>query len=288
MKIGVSCYSFYKHMEQTGANYFEVCDLAKKYGYDGIEFIDLDLRFQHADNISELARSIKKHCDEIGLEITAYTVRGDFLANPDELERLKGQVDVAELLGAKLLRHDITWQNPKDKTWKDIIDSVKDKVYELSSYAEKKGIRTCTENHGLHLQDAERIEYLIKTVNHKNYGWLVDMGNFLCADDPAVHAIPIAAPYAFHVHAKDFLYRYPWEENPGDGWFQSRNGSYLKGTVLGCGVVPLKWALETILKAGYKGWLSLEFEGMEECLPAIKAGYSYLNRFREHFEKIYN
>ena len=40
-----------------------------------------------------------------------------------------------------------------------------------------------------------------------NYGWLVDMGNFLCADDLPVHAVPIAAPYAFHVHVKDFLYK---------------------------------------------------------------------------------
>lgn len=278
MNIGVSCYSFYKHMHQTGANYIEVCDLAKKMGFDGIEFIDLDLKLQYAQSKEELARTIRKHCDEIGLPIIAYTVRGEFLGNENEVERLKGQVDIAEILGAKLMRHDITWLNPSDMTWRDIIDAVKDKVRELASYAQTKGIRTCTENHGLHLQDSTRIEYLIQTVNHPNYGWLIDMGNFLCADDPAVHALPIAAPYAFHAHAKDFLYRYPWEEHPGNGWFQSRNGSYLKGTVLGCGVVPIKWCVDVLMKADYQGWLSLEFEGMEECLPAVQAGHDFLRK----------
>ena len=34
---------------------------------------------------------------------------------------------------------------------------------------------------------------------------------------------------------------------------------------------------ENILKnAGYDGYLSVEFEGMEECLPAIKSGLEYL------------
>lgn len=32
MKIGVSSYSFSKYMHQTGADYFAVCDLAKKMG----------------------------------------------------------------------------------------------------------------------------------------------------------------------------------------------------------------------------------------------------------------
>ena len=41
MKIGVSSYSFSKYMNQTKADYFTICDLAKKMGYDVIEFIDL-------------------------------------------------------------------------------------------------------------------------------------------------------------------------------------------------------------------------------------------------------
>jgi len=146
----------------------------------------------------------------------------------------------------------------------------------VSEYAETLGIKTCTENHGYILQDAGRVEALILAVNHPNYGWLIDIGNFLCVDETALHALPIAVPYAFHVHAKDFLYKPVWEENPGDTWFDSRNGSHLRGTVAGHGAVPIVWCIQTLKREGYQGWLSYEFEGMEECLPAIQAGYRYL------------
>ena len=41
MKIGVSSYSFSKYLRDTGANYFQICDIAREMGFEGIEFIDL-------------------------------------------------------------------------------------------------------------------------------------------------------------------------------------------------------------------------------------------------------
>lgn len=275
MKIGVSSYSFSKYMNQTKADYFTICDLAKKMGYDAIEFIDLSLEVQPAESLTELAKAIHRHCEEIGLPIAAYTVSADFL-RPNEVQTVMEKVDIAEALGAKVLRHDASWSLPEDMDWRQLIDQIAPDIRRVTEYAAQKGIRTCTENHGYVLQDAERVETLIRTVNHPNYGWLVDMGNFLCADDLPVHAVPIAAPYAFHVHVKDFLYKPADAENPGQGWFPSRNGSYLRGTVAGHGVVPIRRCLETLKKAGYDGVVSYEFEGMEENLPALEAALAFL------------
>lgn len=275
MKIGVSSYSFSKYMNQTKADYFTICDLAKKMGYDVIEFIDLSLEVQPAESLTKLAKAIRRHCQEIGLPIAAYTVSADFL-RPNEVQTVMEKVDIAETLGAKVLRHDASWSLPEGMDWRQLIDQIAPDIRRVTEYAAEKGIRTCTENHGYVLQDAERVETLIRTVNHPNYGWLVDMGNFLCADDLPVHAVPIAAPYAFHVHVKDFLYKPADAENPGQGWFPSRNGSYLRGTVAGHGVVPIRRCLETLKKAGYDGVVSYEFEGMEENLSALEAALAFL------------
>ena len=248
MKIGVSSYSFSKYMNQTKADYFTICDLAKKMGYDVIEFIDLSLEVQPAESLTKLAKAIHRHCEEIDLPIAAYTVSADFL-RPNEVQTVMEKVDIAEALGAKVLRHDASWSLPEGMDWRQLIDQIAPDIRRVTEYAAEKGIRTCTENHGYVLQDAERVETLIRTVNHPNYGWLVDMGNFLCADDLPVHAVPIAAPYAFHVHVKDFLYKPAGAENPGQGWFPSRNGSYLRGTVAGHGVVPIRRCLEILKKA---------------------------------------
>ena len=271
MKIGVSSYSFSKYMRATGANYLKICDIAKEMGFEGIEFIDLDLEKQPAASVEALAREIRGHCDALGLPVAAYTVHADFLESDGEAERLKAQVDVAEILGAKVLRHDVTWR--RDVPWREIIDRCAPAIREVAEYAQKKGIRTCTENHGFVLQDSHRVETLILAVNHPNYGWLVDMGNFLCADEPPMHALPIAAPYAVHAHAKDFLLK---RENPGEGWFATRNGQFLRGTVVGHGVVPIRECVAELRKAGYDGWLSLEFEGMEDNLTALRCGLAFL------------
>ncbi len=273
MKIGVSSYSFSKYIRDTGANYFKIIDLAKEMGYEGIEFIDLSLDVQPSESLQTLAAEIRDYCAKVELPIAAYTVGADFIANENEVERLKGQVDIAEILGVKVMRHDVTWR--RDIPWREIIDRTAADIREVTEYAASKGITTCSENHGMVMQDAHRVETLIQTVNHPNYRWLVDMGNFLCADEPPMHALPIAAPYAVHAHAKDFIFK---SEAPSDGWIITRGNNAIRGTIVGHGVVPIKECIAELRKAGYDGWLSLEFEGMEDNLTALKLGLQCLKK----------
>ncbi len=285
MKIGVSSYSFDKYMKATGANYIDICDIAKKIGYDGIEFIDLNSNVSGKDIVST-AREIREHCAAIGLEISAYTVGANFLRNSeqelrDEIERVKGCVDIAAELGAKTMRHDACW-GPRMQagyTWRMAVEEMAPAIREIAEYAQSKGVRTCTENHGRFIQDPERVEALILAVNHPNYGWLVDMGNFICADADSIKAVAIALPYAFHVHAKDFLFKSGSEIDPGKGWFMSRGMNYLRGTILGHGVIPVAQCIKMFKAAGYDGYLSLEFEGLEDNLTALELGHAYLRRF---------
>ena len=79
-------------------------------------------------------------------------------------------------------------------------------------------------------------------------------------------------PYAFHVHAKDFLLKSGGCIDPGEGWFRSRGQNFLRGTVVGHGVVPVAQCIAILKTAGYDGWLSLEFEGHEDNLPALRHG----------------
>ncbi len=104
MMLGVSSYSFSKYMRDTGANYFTVCDLAKKMGYDAIEFIDLSLDVQQADSLIDLAKDIRRHCAEIGLPIAAYTVGADFM-RPNEADAVKEKVeaDIMNIPGFEML-----------------------------------------------------------------------------------------------------------------------------------------------------------------------------------------
>lgn len=275
MKVGVSSYSFGKYAAATGASLFDLCDKAKEIGFDGIEFTDLKV-----EDPIKLANELRAHCEKIGLEITAYAIGANFLSeNPEaEVARVCSEVDVCAALGAKLMRHDVCYKLPKEHlySWRDAAEQMAPLIRRVTEYAESKGIRTCTENHGYIFQDPARVEALILKVGHPNYGWLCDMGNFMCADADPVKSVTIAAPYAFHVHAKDFLYK-AGGECP-DGFFTTSGKNWLRGTALGHGVVPVDQCIRILKAADYDGWLSLEFEGMEDCITAIEVGYRYLRK----------
>ena len=282
MKIGVSSYSFSKYIIKNKCNYFDICDLAKKIGFDGIEFINLDFsEWKLTDDPVKTAKEIKEYCKGLELDIPAYTVSADFLAKGEaEVERICRCVDVAKELGAPVLRHDICWSLKKDNplyTYKDAIKEVAPLVRKVTEYAESLGIKTCTENHGHIFQAPERIEELIIEVNHPNFGWLCDMGNFLCADVDPVKGCTFAAKYAFHCHAKDMLFKSGDSKKP-DGFFETLGKNYLRGTVVGHGVVPVSQCVNILKSAGYDGYFSIEFEGMEETIPALESGFKFLKR----------
>jgi sugar phosphate isomerase/epimerase len=98
----------------------------------------------------------------------------------------------------------------------------------------------------------------------------------MCADETSVTALATVMPYAFHIHAKDFLWKPGTEQRPDDSWFHSRGGNLLRGTILGHGAVSAAQCIAYIKNTGYAGTLSLEFEGPEDTLDAIRRGYAFM------------
>ena len=143
----------------------------------------------------------------------------------------------------------------------------------LANYGEKLGIRTCSENHGYVAQDSDRVERLFNAVAHDNYGLLVDMGNFLCVDEDPARAVSRVAPYAVHVHAKDMMVR---EKPFGKEMLKSRGARYVYGAVIGEGDVPVQRCLDILKKSGYDGFVTIEYEGTEDCLTGIERGLKNL------------
>jgi sugar phosphate isomerase/epimerase len=169
MKLGVSSYSFRKYILSEKCDYLKICDLAKEIGFDGIEFINLDENeFGITTDCLATAKEIKAHCDKIGLEIIAYTVSANLLADDIDgmIKYLFDCVDVTEALGAKVMRHDVCSVLPKKPlyNYRDAIEDMVPHIRRVTEYAASKGIRTCTENHGKIFQAPERVEELIRAV----------------------------------------------------------------------------------------------------------------------------
>ena len=197
------------------------------------------------------------------------------------MKRVCAHADFAAALGVKNMRHDVAYgvQGKTGLSYDSVVGRLADGCRKVTRYAESIGVGTMTENHGFFSQDSERVEKLINTVDHPNFGALVDIGNFLCADEDPVKAVSRMAPYARHVHCKDFHVKsgaeYP---APGAGWFHSRGYNWLRGSVLGSGNVPVAQCLRILNGAGYSGFVSIEFEGVEDNLLGVAWGLDYLKR----------
>lgn len=282
MKISVSSYSFHQYIKAGKMTAFDCVAKAKEMGFDGIEFTDLP--GETLEDQKKLAAEIAAEADRVGIEINAYTIRGDLYHESEEdsdaeVRRLCGQLDVAKILGAKVLRHDVCYKlgtTGNSRSFDLMLPTIAKNARRVTEYGETLGIRTCSENHGYISQDSDRVERLFNAVNHDNFGLLVDMGNFICVDENPITAVSRVAPYAVHVHAKDMMIR-----NTPTGRCKSmtRGANYFCGTVIGEGDIPVKQCLAIIKRAGYDGYVSIEYEGAEDCIDGIARGFANLKEF---------
>ena len=281
MKYAVSCYSFSRLISRGEITDIECIKKAKELGFDAIELVDGTNFGSDQSQWLPHALELKKAADEAGIEIVTLCVGADLLKGDEEIDTLKKYVDVASAIGIKKMRHDITGgrSGKEYKSYSEVVPVLSERVRKVAEYAETKGVMTMTENHGYYSQDSERIEMLYNAVNHKNFGVLCDLGNFMCADENPVEALARLAPFAIHVHAKDFIYKPFDSADPGDGYFRTRSGNYLRGTIVGHGAVPVKQCLYQLKKHGYDECLVVEFEGLEEVYTAVQIGLNNLKKY---------
>ena len=284
MKISVSSYSYSRIFGKDGFDIRKLIQTVKEQGFDGLEFAGIP---NGDSEIFAFCKLIKNLCDEEGLVIPCYCTGSDFINGSGgdiekEIETVKYNVDIAEALGAKVMRCDATYGikpgTPPPRGFDDVVDRIAYGYKEVTNYAEKKNIVMSVENHGFFCQDSLRVEKLINKVGHQNFGALIDIGNFLCADENPAYAVAILAPYIKHAHVKDFHVKSGMGPNPGEGYFKSRGGNYLRGAIVGHGNVPVDQCIDILKANGYGGYISIEFEGLENPVLGTSIGLKYLQR----------
>jgi len=293
MKIAVSTYSLSHWRHDRNRSLEQTIDQIASMGVAGIEFSGID----GGQRISPTRRadSLRRRCEKAGLRVAGYSIGAELYGPPsrqcEAVAAVMQHVDIAAALGAPTMRHDVT-RGPaarsKSVSFNSVLARVVPAIREIADYAAERGVVTSLENHGFYLQKATRVEALLKKVDHPNFGLTLDMGNFLCVNDDPVAAVRRLAPYAVMVHVKDFHVRAK-KTMPGKGWFATPTPIALRGAILGHGTVDIPAQLRLLYKARYRGWMSLEFEGIEnpvqavgwglDCLkPMLKAARSPLRR----------
>lgn len=282
MKIGLSTYSFYRELKNGEMSVLDVVEWIAENGGEHVEIVPMGYSFEEQP---ELVEQIRETAQRVKLDISNYAIGANFTQEDDEayeaeIERVLKEVDIASRLGVKLMRHDVAWRPAPEATihqFEQDLPRLRDACRRVAMYADRYGITTSVENHGFFVQHSDRVQRLVEAVARDNFKTTLDVGNFLCVDENPCVATQKNLPYASMVHLKDFYVRSP-EYDPGQGWFRSSGGHYLRGAIVGHGDVPMWQVVKAIKESGYDGYISIEFEGMEDSQTGSKIGMENARR----------
>lgn len=284
MKIGLSIYSLLGAI-RAGMSVERAIEWMGENGAEHVELVDFVLE---ADKAPALEERILDAARRAGLTISSYCMAGDVLdkdpaAYEAEINRLMRGVDRAHRMGIAVIRHDLASyartneQNVIENFDRDLPTLV-DACRRVADYAAAYGITTTVENHGRYINGGDRVRRLVLAVDRPNFKCTMDIGNCLCVDEDPEVLIRALMPLAAMVHFKDFYIRRDRDLVGDGGWIETTHGRCLRGAIVGHGDVDVRGAMRLIREAGYDGCVSIEFEGLEDCLTGSRIGLENLKR----------
>jgi sugar phosphate isomerase/epimerase len=187
----------------------------------------------------EYLKKFRDRAAELGIVISGTGIRNNF-ASPDPAVRAAGVklakewIVAASKMGAPVVRV-FSGEIPKgyENKWKEVAGWMIECYKECAAFGERYGVKVGIQNHGDMLQTAEQCIYVLKGVDSKWAGLIVDTGNFK-TPDPYID-IEAVVPYAVN-----------WQ---------------VKESVFGLGSeIPTDYRrlVQIIKKGGYKGYLPVE------------------------------
>ncbi|WP_274652075.1 sugar phosphate isomerase/epimerase family protein [Paenibacillus humicola] len=282
MKVGLSTYSLSRAVRSGEMDVLQAIEWIAENGGEHVEISQFGFNLEETP---ELADAIIQKAGEAGIEVSGFNISANFIRPSEaeyeaEIERVIRSVDIAARLGVRTMRHDVA-SRPKNecsiRQFEADLERLARACRIVADYAAKYGITTTVENHGFFIQSSDRIQRLVDAVDRPNYKTTLDIGNFMCVDEDPVSAVKKNLAYASMIHLKDFYLR-PAYRNPGEGWFETLSGNYLRGAIFGQGDIDVPEVIRQIKASGYDGYLSIEFEGMEECKAGSRIGMANAKR----------
>ncbi|WP_210469796.1 sugar phosphate isomerase/epimerase [Sporosarcina sp. 6E9] len=283
MKLGLSSYSLLGAFNRKEMTIIDAIQWVADQGGEHIEIVpNLGFSFEEDPTLID---KVREKANEVGIELSNYAIGANFITDNEEdyqaeIVRVKKEVDIANQLGIKFMRHDVASRPIPETTIQQFeadLPQLIEACREIADYANQYGIITSVENHGYYIQASDRVQSLVSHVDRPNFKTTLDIGNFLCVDEDPVVATKNNIELASIVHFKDFFHR-PAKLNPGEGWMQTASGNYLRGTIVGHGDIDIREVMRIVKGSGFDGYISVEFEGMEDCKQASKIGMANVRR----------
>jgi L-ribulose-5-phosphate 3-epimerase len=262
-RIGVSTYSFWQFNGPKENSPIEGCiENAAIMGFDGIEFLLMQMQSEENSYLQKL----KRQAFHAGLDIMGFSTHQGFIfpdekTRDDEVAKTIHQIELAYQLGIPTMRLNTgRWNTTKsfddlmankgiepnlpgytdDQGFEWVIDS----IAKCIATAEKCGVVLGLENHWGLGRTAAGVLRIVDVINSPWLQITSDTGNFL---ENQYEQLEMMAPKTVLIQAKTYY---------GGGKWYTLDIDYNR-------------VAEIFRKAGYRGYISLEFEGNEDPMTAV-------------------
>lgn len=270
-RIAVSTYSFWRYRADSKLSIEDCIALAADLGFDGVEILE---RQMHRKDNAYL-QSLKRQALLAGLDLCGLSTHQRFVSPDAELRQANidltiASIELAHALGIPAMRVNTgTWGTIADfdelmkrrgvepplpgYTDEDAYPWVIGALEKCLPTAERRGVVLGLENHWGLARTPEGLLRIVDAINSPWLGVTLDTGNFL--EDPYDRLEKIA-PRAIYVHAKTYY---------GGGTWYTLDLDYDRIAAM-------------LRKHGYRGYVSLEYEGREDAATAVPKSLALLRK----------
>lgn len=288
-KIAVMTWSFQYKLWKGEIKATDVPALVSGMGADALEwasktFRDLreDREFMFKAAPAAFFQDLRKASDDAGVRNRVMSAGGSFyLASVDDAERQKAidyfmqWVEPAQILGCDILRAELYCNAPQGPNRaQEAKKLAMDGLHALLEKTADTNLIINVENHHGISSQPQWLADLVRSMNDPRIGLTADTNNFRIDQDmPYVRnfdALPryvdryqgleILMPLANWVSAKTYAF-------DGTGYEVSMNYPRI---------------IDIILKSGYSGYLSIEYEGEGDTIEGVRKSAEMFQRLREH------
>ena len=235
----------------------------EEYGIEGVEYVNSFFK-DKAEDFTYLA-DLKTRCDGLGVASVLIMCDGEgAIGDPDQAARTQAVenhyrwVEAARYLGCHSIRVNAQSQGTPEET----NDLEAAGLRRLSEFADQRDINVLVENHGGLSSNGAWLAGVMQVVDHPRCGTLPDFGNFNIGGGETYDrylGIEELMPYAKAVSAKSHVFDADGNESEMD----------------------FPRIMRSVLQAGYRGWVGIEYEGSEHSEPdGIRLTKALLERIR--------
>ena len=250
MRLGCAAYSYRDLLKPGTMSLAQFVDACAEMGMDGVELTS----YYFATTDQTYLQELKRYCFLRGMHILGTAVGSNFTqADParraEHVKMTRDWIDHSVILGAPCIRV-FAGPVPADTDEAQAHQWALECLQECVAYGERQGVAVALENHGGVTSTAVQVQKFLDAIASPWFGINLDFGNFRV--DPYAEFAQIA-PRTITTHVK-VTSRFGDERRPVD---------YLR----------VRRIMEA---AGYRGYLSIEFEEQEDPTLGVPRLARYL------------